>query len=51
MVVGFLISLSGCLLYWLLKPPAFQESFIQEKEVELLKQPLVDFETGFGVPQ
>lgn len=48
MVMGLLLTFSGCFLYWLLKPPSKQILPIRE-EVDFLEKPSVDLEMRLSV--
>ena len=47
MIMGSLLIISGCLLYWLLKPPVPNNSIIQEEFV-LSKNSSLDVEALAG---
>lgn len=48
MGMGLLLTFSGCLLYWLLKPPIEEISTIRE-EVDFLEKPSGDLDLRLSV--
>jgi hypothetical protein len=47
MVMGLLLTFSGCFLYWLLKPP--MEQISTREEVDFLEKPSVDLDMSLSV--
>lgn len=46
MLMGSLLVISGCFLYWLLKPPVPQSSIFQKEEVLYPKDSFLDGEVA-----